>query len=291
MESKLATTIIADVSDSTPFYEFMGDDQAQKLIQHEINRLREVLHAHGGIPVGQKGDDVLCYFDDPNAAIQAALEMVRKPPGSLLSIHAGVHHGPIVVAENGIFGETVNLTARLATAANPGEACVSDDVVARLRPELKTLLRPIGQLRLKGVSDPVLVSSLEAATEDLSTVMHVPMGGGGTQAEGFSLVLSQDDQTWRCREGDTLNIGRSAQSDVVLPQPWVSRTHAVLSLKDGKLMLTDRSSSGTYVRFEEGREVILKRETIMLSGNGLISPALPIQHADARPLEFEILRR
>ncbi|WP_074733789.1 adenylate/guanylate cyclase domain-containing protein [Ruegeria halocynthiae] len=296
METKLVTTIIADISDSTPFYEAMGDDQAQELIQLELGRLRDVLLGYGGVPVGQKGDDVLCYFYDPEAAIQSVLEMIQKPPGTLLSVHAGVHQGPVVVGDNGIFGETVNLTARLAAAANPGEACVSDSVAKDLSTETKMLLTTIGSLRLKGVSEPVKAYSVVASNGGLNTVMHVPTQTAGSYSEGhhsenFALILYYDDRMWRCREGGELKIGRSGQCDVILPQPWVSRLHAVLSMKAGKLMLADRSSSGTYVQVENAREVQLKRESVMLADSGLISPALPILHTDARPLEFEVVRR
>ncbi len=296
METKLVTTIIADISDSTPFYEAMGDDQAQQLIQVEIDRLREVLLSFGGVPVGQKGDDVLSYFADPDSAVRSALAMVKKPSGTVLSVHAGVHHGPVVVREGGVFGETVNLTARLAAAANPGEACVSESVAEGLSPDTRQLLAPIGSLRLKGVSDPVKAYSVVPTSGGLSTVMHLPTQSGGDfaqdyQSESFALVLYSDDRTWRCREGEELKIGRSNQCDVILPQPWVSRLHAVLSIKGGKLMLVDRSSSGTYVQFENAREVQLKRESMMLADSGLISLALPILHTDARPLEFEVVRR
>lgn len=274
----------------------MGDDQAQELIQLEIDRLHEVLLGYGGVPVGQKGDDVLCYFRDPEDAIKTVLEMIQKPPGTLLSVHAGVHQGPVVAGENGIFGETVNLTARLAAAANPGEACVSESVAKDLSSKTRRLLTAIGSLRLKGVSEPVKAYSVVASTDGLSTVMHVPTQTTGSnldgpQSENFALILYHDDLTWRCREGDELKIGRSNQCDVILPEPWVSRLHAVLSMKGGKLMLADRSSSGTYVQFENAREVQLKRENIMLADSGLISPGLPILHADARPLEFEVVRR
>ncbi|MEX0319170.1 MAG: FHA domain-containing protein [Ruegeria sp.] len=296
MDTQLATTIIADISESTPLYQAMGDDQAQRLIQLEIDRLREVMLDHGGTPVGQKGDDVLSYFDDHDAAIHAALKMIEQPPGTMLSVHVGVHRGAIVVAEKGIFGEAVNLTARLAAVANPGEACVSEAVAAMVKPGLRQLLKPIGALRLKGISDPLEVFSLVRSASDLSTQTRLPLqfGGGDEQgypSEALTLVLNHGGRSWRCREGGELKIGRSSQCDVVLPQAWVSRLHAVLSLKDGKLMLADRSTSGTYVQFDAGREIQLKREAVMLADGGLISPALPIQHDDAQLLEFEILRR
>ena len=296
MKSRLATTIIADISDSTPFYQAMGDSEAQRLIQLEIDRLRDVLLRFDGVPVGQKGDDVLGYFETENAAVKAAVEMLSMPTESLLSVHAGIHCGPVVFKDNSIFGETVNLTARLAAVANPGEVCLSEGVASNLEPDLRRLLTPIGPLRLKGVSDPVKVFSLVSPAGDLSTVRYTSphtdeAAAHGRAAETLTVILYDGERSWRCREGGELKIGRSPDCDVVLPQPWVSRLHAVLSLKGGKLMLTDRSSSGTYIQLESGREIQLSRESIMLSDSGSISPALRIRHADARPIEFEVIHR
>jgi len=58
-------------------------------------------------------------------------------------------------------------------------------------------------------------------------------------------------------------------------------------MKAGKLVLTDRSTSGTYVKSEAGREIQLKRETVMLADSGQISPALPIERSEAC-LYFEL---
>lgn len=294
--TRLGITILADISESTSFYEAVGDDRAQLTIQREIDRLREILITHGGVPVGQKGDDVLGYFEEHNAAVRAVLKMLSRSPGSALSVHAGLHYGPFVVNDGSIFGETVNLTARLAAAANPGEACISDSVAAGLCEDLSQLVRPIGALRLKGVSDPVDAYSLVSPEADLRTEVyqHTQTGKEKEHYEksvDLSVVLYHDQRSWICREGKELQIGRSSQCDVVLDQPWVSRLHAILSLKDGKVLLNDRSSSGTFIRIQGGREIRLRREIVMLAGSGLISLALSSRHADARPLEFELVRR
>jgi len=273
--------IIADIAGSTPLYKAVGDDEAQRLIQLEIDRLRTVLLSFGGVPVGQKGDDVLSYFETPSAAFQAALTLIEPSSDTLLPVRVGVHCGPIVVAEKGIYGEAVNITARFATAANPGEACVSQDVAALLPGNLRQRLIPLGQLSLKGVSGPLTAYSLIHSNSDQTIQTHLPQNFGRSgenwqPQSTITLVLRHEGCTWRCLGDGEFTIGRSPDCDVVLPQPWVSRLHAVLSMKAGKLVLTDRSTSGTYVKSEAGREIQLKRETVMLADSGQISPALPI---------------
>ncbi|MEM7089557.1 MAG: FHA domain-containing protein [Pseudomonadota bacterium] len=287
--------IIADIAGSTPLYKAVGDDEAQRLIQLEIDRLRTVLLEFGGTPVGQKGDDVLSYFDAPGAAFQAALKLIEPSTHTPLSVHVGVHCGPIVIGARGIYGEAVNITARFATAANPGEACVSQGVAALLANNHRQMLTPLGQLSLKGVAEPLTAYSLIHPESDSIMQTRLPQSFGRSEdnwqpREGLTLILRHEDNVWRCLGNGEFKIGRSPECDVVLTQPWVSRLHAVLSMKAGKLILTDRSTSGTYVKTAAGREIQLKRESVMLADSGLISPTLPIEHSEAC-LQFELLGR
>ncbi len=295
MNTTFATLVIADISGSTPLYKAVGEGEAQRLIQMELDRLRRVLATHGGTQVGQKGDDVLSFFLDPNAALNAAMGLIEQSPETSLSVHVGVHCGPIVIAEKGVYGEAVNVTARLATAANPGEACVSNGVATMLQENLRQILKPLGQLNLKGLTERFMVYSLMNPDMDPFTQTRLPLSHGRTEdhwkpAERLTLLLTHGERSWRCHENGELAIGRSQDCDVVLSQPWVSRLHAVLSIKDGKLILSDRSTSGTYLKSEAGREIQLKRESVMLADSGWISPALPIEQSETC-LQFELLGR
>ncbi|WP_299982941.1 adenylate/guanylate cyclase domain-containing protein [uncultured Ruegeria sp.] len=295
MDTTFATLVLVDISRSTPLYKAVGEAEAQRLLQLELDRLRRVLAAHGGVQVGQKGDDVLSYFLDANSALKAAMDLIKGSSETPLSVHVGVHCGPIVLTEKGVYGEAVNITARLATAANPGEACLSDGVVDMLQGNLRQALKPIGRLNLKGLTEQFMVHSLQKPAMAPNTHTRLPLSYGRTKdhwkpRERLTLLLSHADRSWRCHENDELAIGRSSDCDVVLSQPWVSRLHAVLGIKDGKLILTDRSTSGTYLKPEAGREIQLKRESVMLADSGLISPALPIAESDIC-LQFELLGR
>nr|WP_237215590.1 adenylate/guanylate cyclase domain-containing protein [Ruegeria lacuscaerulensis] len=295
VSTTFATLVIADISGSTPLYKAVGDAEAQRLIQLELDRLRRVLFEHGGVQVGQKGDDVLSYFKDADAAINAVLTLIEGSPETSLSVHVGVHCGPIVIAEKGVYGEAVNVTARLASVANPGEACVSDEAAALLHNGARQMLTPLGQLNLKGLTEQFAAHSLISPTANSFTQTRLPQSYGRTEdnlaaPEHLTLVLRHEGQSWSCPDNGELTVGRSPGCDVVLSQPWVSRLHMVITMKDGRLILSDRSTSGTYVKSEGGREIQLKRETVMLADSGLISPTLPLEHSEAC-LEFEILGR
>jgi adenylate cyclase len=101
------------------------------------------------------GDGVMFYFRAPADAVLAALEMVEMvgrqglPPA-----HVGLHAGPVIFQEGDYFGRTVNLAARIAEYARPGEVLVSQEAVdaAEGAPVMFTELGPV---ELKGVSGPL----------------------------------------------------------------------------------------------------------------------------------------
>jgi class 3 adenylate cyclase len=296
-ETARAAILLADISGSTPLYEAVGDARAQRQISGELARMQTAVTAEGGVCVRQKGDDVLGCFAEPSRAFRAVRAMLSRPHDHALRIHAGLHYGPVVLAGGDIFGEAVNLTARLAALANADEALFSRSFVDQLpRPEAAGL-RPLDRIRLKGVSSPIEVYSF--VDEDPAVQTQVPSGrteiraapASWLPATAVTIVRTHERDSCRCGESDTVLIGRSDECDIVLSRPWISRKHALVTVRDGKAVLADRSSSGTYVAIDGGHELLLRRETILLTGNGVISPAMHPSQPEADPIRFEIILR
>ena len=107
-------------------------------------------------------------------------------------------------------------------------------------------------------------------------------------APSVTVTLRYADKTIACPERMTLSIGRSAGNDIVIEQPWISREHAKLQVRRGKVQLTDQSSSGSFVSVQPGYEFLLKRETVLLAGSGTISPGLPPSAPEAEVIDFEV---
>lgn len=99
----------------------------------------------------------MLYFPDPTSGVQAAISMVEKSQEeSLPAVRAGIHAGPVVFQEGDYFGRTVNIAARLADYARPGEVLVTKEVVdSASNDELE--FTDIGPVTLKGVAQPVEV--------------------------------------------------------------------------------------------------------------------------------------
>jgi adenylate cyclase len=145
-----------DLAGFTRLTEERGDRAAAALATSLADLVEQVSLPHGGQPVKWLGDGVMFHFRQPGQAVVAALEMVeRTPQAGLPPAHVGLHAGPVVFQDGDYFGRTVNLAARIAGHAGPGQVLVSDQVVAACGDGAAMVFEPIGPVALKGVTDPV----------------------------------------------------------------------------------------------------------------------------------------
>lgn len=290
-----ATVMIADISGSTGLYRQLGDVRARQLIHSELDRLRAIIEADGGYFIRDKGDDVLAYFRDPPDGLRAAQSILAPADNRSLTIHMGLHFGPIETVGGDIFGDVVNIASRLTALANGGEAWISGDLVAQLRSSERATVRPLGKFPLKGVDERIDVYSLVCGDIDMHTRLPFATTAGelGRAADDLLpstvLLLSRNAQSVRCREGERIHIGRSDSCDIRYRDLWVSRNHAVVEVRDSKAVLQDTSSVGTHVVFQGGPTLFLRRESMVLTGVGVISPSVEPSDPTSKPLTFEVI--
>src|SRR4030095_10084773 len=115
---------------------------------------------HDGQPVKWLGDGVMFYFPNPGDGVLAALDMVEGlPAAGLAPAPGGIHAGAGVFQEGDYSGRTVNIAARIAEYARPGEVLVSQEVVDAT--DLDGVeVTAIGPIELKGVSQPLSLHSV-----------------------------------------------------------------------------------------------------------------------------------
>jgi adenylate cyclase len=144
-----------DITGYTRLTQEHGDEAAAELAA-SLNRLvtRTSLE-RGGRPVKWLGDGVMVHFREPGRGVLAALEMVDGVHGvGLPPAHVGLHAGPVLFQEGDYFGRTVNIAARIAEYARPGEVLVTSEVVDESAGSGCTFT-PIGPVELKGVPGAV----------------------------------------------------------------------------------------------------------------------------------------
>lgn len=141
-----------DIAGYTRLTQERGDDAAADLAATLARLVERSSVKHGRKTIKWLGDGVMFYFRDPGPGVRAALEMVDGlRDAGLPPAHVGLHAGPVLFQSGDYFGQTVNLTARIAEYARPGEVLVSQ-AVADTSHEAGVAFTDIGPVELKGVS-------------------------------------------------------------------------------------------------------------------------------------------
>jgi adenylate cyclase len=144
-----------DITGYTRLTQERGDDAAADLASTLARLVERSSVQHGGKPVKWLGDGVMLYFRDPGPGVRAALEMVEGlAAAGLPPAHVGLHSGPVLFQAGDYFGQTVNVSARIADYARPGEVLVSR-AVADASGDEGLAFQAIGAVELKGVSGTV----------------------------------------------------------------------------------------------------------------------------------------
>ena len=152
---RLPAICFLDITGYTRLTQERGDDAAADLSATLARLVQRGSIRHGGRPIKWLGDGVMFYFSDPGAGVRAALEMLDGlAAAGLPPAHVGLDAGPVLFQEGDYFGQTVNLTARIADYARQGEVLVSQ-AVADASHEKGITFSDIGQVELKGVSGTV----------------------------------------------------------------------------------------------------------------------------------------
>jgi adenylate cyclase len=152
---RLPAICFLDITGYTRLTEDRGDDAAADLAATVARLVRRSSVQHGGKPIKWLGDGVMLFFRDPGPGVRAALEIVGGlAAAGLPPAHVGLHAGPVLFQEGDYFGQTVNLAARIADYARPGEVLVSQ-AVAGASQEEGIAFSDIGQVDLKGVAEAV----------------------------------------------------------------------------------------------------------------------------------------
>ena len=145
--------LFADVSGSTKLYEIVGDTQAHAAVDLCVKLFSALTEQHGGRVVKTIGDEVMAVFADaPPAAtaardIQLGVQDMAPVDKVRLGVRVGFHYGLLVERDGDVFGDTVNLAARLAEMASRGQIITSLETAERRQwaaEQLAQLLRRPG---------------------------------------------------------------------------------------------------------------------------------------------------
>ena len=294
------TILFADLRGSTSLYESMGNAEATAVVTQSVALLARIVESMGGQVVKTLGDGLMAMFILPKAALAAAEEMhdsmerIGGPGSSLpqpLKVQVALAGGEVVQMSGDVFGDAVNVAARLLDHAGDNETLLTAAVLAGLPPTQRGRFRSLERMQLRGRVEPVHVYLLEAqrnpgdtAATAFGDMLPAP------EPEGIRLVWTTQNRVYSGTDLPVV-LGRSPQVTYCIDDTRVSRSHARIDWHGGTFQLTALSYNGTSVRFDHDPEVIsLRRGTCTLHGSGLIGLGTPPTEADGPCVRFEVMK-
>ena len=163
MERRLAAVLAADVAG---YSRLMGADEEGTLARLKAVRKTLVdptIATHRGRIVKTTGDGMLVEFasavDAARSAVEVQLNMAGQnagvPKETRIEFRIGIHVGDIIFDDNDIFGDGVNIAARLEGIAEPGGVCISDDAHRHIRGKVDIVFDDMGPQALKNITEPM----------------------------------------------------------------------------------------------------------------------------------------
>jgi adenylate cyclase len=272
----LRTILFVDVCGSTKLYETLGNTRAEAVIATALGVLSEAATRHLGTIVKKIGDEIMCTFVAASDARSAAVDMQRSLQQAIksaeitvktLKIRTGFHCGPIITRQADVFGDAVNVAARVVSHAKPGQILITKQTMEKLPPEEIDSIRYVGNTQLKGKKGPLELFEVIWEQENLTQVQNL----APTIRDDIRLTVTLQETTLQLGPDRlVLRMGRGAENEFVVTDPLASREHARIEYRHDRFVLIDQSLNGTFLRREGMAEVALRREEIALEGSGLI---------------------
>jgi adenylate cyclase len=162
-ESAVATVAFVDLAGFSAITDVYGDASAIAVLGRFEELVREALGGLGP-PIKWIGDEAMFGFPDPAIALQVLghlLPACRSEPRIPLT-RTGLNHGPVLRRGNDLFGSTVNIAARIAAFAQPGQLLATQPV-ADIATASGIVARNIGKVALRSIADHIPLHSIELA--------------------------------------------------------------------------------------------------------------------------------
>ena len=297
------TVLFADLRGSTSLFETLGNAEATSVVTHCINAMAKPVTECGGHVVKTLGDGLMAVFADSGPAVQASIVMHEVLEGIVLKgsergassglralrLQVGMARGEVVEMGGDCFGDAVNVAARLIDHAGDNETLVTGEVLRGLASDLQYRFRSLDKLALRGRAEPVAVHVLAKRRGGDAAVTQFGDVSISGEPEGLRLAWNNLSRLFDQRSLPAV-LGRSPQVNFCVDDSRVSRSHARVDWYSGSFQLTDLSYNGTYVRFNDGEIVSLRRGSCTLHGSGTVGLGASPTDPGAACVRFEVVR-
>jgi len=269
---QLLAILFADIAGSTALYEQVGDVEAHKRVAESLGTMAEAVTGHGGDVLRTVGDSTLASFISCDDALMAACSMQEMHKSAPLAVRVGFHYGPVIADKGDVYGNAVNIAARVASFAKADEITATADSIARLNEVNRSRATLLDTVRVKGVSEAIGVYRVtwEADASMHTHIAATPLVGTAVNENRVLEIALANEQFEVGSRLPLLTVGRDRQCDLMVDSDRVSRQHALFEWSAGQLRLTDTSTNGTFIHQVGEAPLFVRRETIVLEGSGAI---------------------
>ncbi|MCP5158654.1 MAG: adenylate/guanylate cyclase domain-containing protein [Gammaproteobacteria bacterium] len=290
-----ATVLFADISGSTRLFEKYGDLRARQIETRVLDLLASRTVAHQGMVIKTIGDEIMSRFPSAESSVLASCEMqqgVKDDPilADLgIAIRIGLHHGPVLVEKGDVFGDAVNIAARMVALAKADQIITTRETVGSLSPDLQQMTRGLGRSWVRGKQDEMEI--IEVIWYESTSLTQ--LSDEETQKILRNKLYARLILNYRGRQIELMpsaqpfNIGRGPKSDLVVDRELVSRSHAIVESRQGRFILVDHSTNGTYLMLENGSRFFVRREEVTLHDRGIICLGQAVFEQNPDIIQFE----
>ncbi|MDH5632644.1 MAG: adenylate/guanylate cyclase domain-containing protein [Gammaproteobacteria bacterium] len=267
--------MFADVEGSTRLYERLGDIAAQKSIEYCLSRMADVIQSHKGTVIKTIGDEIMCRFATEDEAVGAACALQESmelpaPEGiTMPAIRIGLHYGLVVNKDGDIFGDAVNVAARMASIAKGKQIITTQDTIVNLKGANATKAREFDRAMVKGKAEEITIYEVLWNEENVTRMQTASSLAAIATASTLTLSYQGKDYELNAKSPDVV-MGRDERCTIRVDSNFASRVHARVEYRRGKFVLIDQSTNGTYVDTGQGEPIYIRREELPLMSSGAI---------------------
>jgi class 3 adenylate cyclase/CHAT domain-containing protein len=213
--SRKVTVMFTDIKGSTSYYETRGDLAGRTMIHQHNSIVLPIIEKQKGTLLKTIGDATMSIYEDPAEGLRAASEIQHallaynkgKPTGEQINVRCGLNCGIGLVENNDVYGDVVNVTARIEGLASARDIFISEQIYEDLRHDDEFIFRFVESAKVKGKDEPIKVFRLVWNAEDLKL---------GKARSGVSPLSSRRSGYYHLEvtlTGDKLKISGCFQTD------------------------------------------------------------------------------
>lgn len=289
--------LFADICGSTRLFEEYGDWQARQIESRVIELLTSKTTEFDGAVIKTIGDEIMSRFPDAARAFTAACEMhttIKEDPSLLefnISVKIGLQHGPVLVEPDDLFGDAVNVAARMVSIAKADQIITTRETVCLLPDDLQQMTRSLGRSRVRGKQRELeIVEVLWQESSTLTQLVGITQQEEMRTAPFARLILEYRGTSFEVMpDSHIFTIGRGEKNNLVVDHDLVSRTHADIEFRHGKFILVDGSTNGTYLLLENGSRFFVQREEFTLHDRGSICLGQAVADNDPELIRYQCI--